>query len=69
MCSCTSQSRHGSHAMEKNEQLVEKLGLRIVNARPETINEEDRSVTFLRVVARKKICAATVIAILSGCLP
>jgi hypothetical protein len=55
--------------MEKNEQLVEKLGLRIVNARPETINEEDRSVTFLRVVARKKICAATVIAILSGCLP
>lgn len=55
------------HAMEKNEQLVEEASLRIVDARPGTINEKRRSVTFLRVVAR--ICTATVLATLSRCVP
>ena len=41
------------HAAEKNRELVEGAGLRIVSARPEAVREEGGSVTFLWVVAEK----------------
>ncbi len=41
------------HAAQKNEELVEEAGLRVVSARPEVVREEGRSVTFLWMVARK----------------
>ncbi len=41
------------YAAEKNKELVQDVGLRIVSARPEAVREEGGSVTFLWVVAKK----------------
>ena len=41
------------YAAEKNEELVEEAGLRVVSARGEVVREEGEAVTFLWVVAKK----------------
>jgi SAM-dependent methyltransferase len=41
------------YAAEKNEELVEEAGLRVISARREVVREEGEAVTFLWVVAKK----------------
>jgi predicted TPR repeat methyltransferase len=40
-------------AAEKNEELVENAGLRVLSAREEVVREEGEAVPFLWVVAKK----------------
>lgn len=41
------------HAAQKNEELVEEAGLRVVSAHTEVVREESGDVTFLWMVAKK----------------
>ena len=41
------------HAVQKNEELVEEAGLRVISARTEAVREEGGDVTFLWMVAKK----------------
>ncbi len=41
------------HGAQKNEELVEEAGLRVISARTEAVREESGDVTFLWMVAKK----------------